>query len=66
MSWGIHTGEQLAETKHPVSCPGETELNKKRLLAPVFVENQEEGALQRSEGSLRMGVGTRKATLNGS
>lgn len=58
---GIHTSEQLAETKCPVPCPGETELNK-RLLASVFVESQEEGALLRSEGSL--GVG--KAALNGS
>lgn len=41
---GIHTSEQLAETKCPVPCPGETELNK-RLLASVFVESQEEGAL---------------------
>lgn len=61
MGGGIHTSEQLAETKCPVPCPGETELNK-RLLASVFVESQEEGALLRSEGSL--GVG--KAALNGS
>lgn len=64
---GGHTSEQLVETKRPVSCPGETELNKKRLLAPVCVESQEEGALLRSEGSLGMGVGTTgKAALNGS
>lgn len=62
---GIHTSEQLAETKCPVPCPGETEL-KKRLLASVFVESQEEGALLRSEGSLGAGVGTGKAALDGS
>lgn len=36
---GIHTSEQLAETKYSVPCPGEVELSKKRLLASVFVES---------------------------
>lgn len=63
---GIHTSEQLAETKYSVPCPGEVELSKKRFLASVFVESQEEEALLRSEGSLWVGVGTGKAALNGS
>lgn len=42
----------------------EKQLSKKRLLVPVFVESQNIKALLHADG--RLGVGTGKASLNGS